>query len=265
MSDKLQFVASFDKLKLVGHQTMQQAIYNRSVALLIILLTLPVLVAAQTVREKLQQQTNYRPRTTAPDEQLIEVARRFKIPMAIEWLDEKPATDQLAGLKFDKGSVLDLIKAIVDRAPQENLIVEDRIVRVFPPSAFNSRLNFLNLRLEDYCVRDECVYGADFEVRLGIDEMLYPEKFKYGYNGGYGGGEETLWINAINICVDNRTIRELLTEIAAQSGKAGWMAHLKPEELKGKQPFWKGLPLNEHGTSPITGHWLFFDLVEHER
>ena len=245
--------------------TMRQAIYNRSVALLIILLNLSVPVAAQTVREKLQQQTNYRPRTTAPDEQLIEVARRFKIPMAIEWLDEKPATDQLAGLKFDKGSVSDLIKAIVDRAPQENLIVEDRIVRVFPPSAFNNQLNFLNLRLEDYCVKDECVYGADFEVRMWIDTMLYPKEFENGSNGGYGGGEETLWINAINICVDNRSIRELLTEIAAQSGKAGWMAHLKPEELKGKQPFWKGLPLNEHGTSPITGHWYFFDLGEHER
>jgi hypothetical protein len=123
----------------------------------------------------------------------------------------------------------------------------------------------LNLRLKDYCVKDESVYGANFEVSMGIDTMLYPEEFKYGSNGGYGGGEETLWLNAINICVDNRSIRELLTEIAAQSGKAGWMAHLKPEELKGKRPFWKGQPLNEHGTSPITGHWFFFDLIEHER
>jgi hypothetical protein len=244
---------------------MRQAIYNRSVALLTIMLTLPVPFAAQTVREKLQQQTNYRPRTTEPDEQLIEVARHFKIPMAIEWLDEKPAMDQLAELKFDKGLVLDLIKAIVKRAPQENLIVEDRIVRVFPPSAFNRRLNFLNLRLKRYCVRDESVYGADFEVRMGIDTMLYPKEFKYGSNGGYGGGEETLWINAINICVHNPSIRQLLTEIAAQSGKAGWMAHLKPEELTGKQPFWKGLPLNEYGTSPVTGHWYFFDLGEHNR
>ena len=245
--------------------TMRQAIYNRSVALLIMLLTLSVPIAAQTVREKLQQQTNYRPRTTAPDEQLIEVARHFKIPMAIEWLDEKPAANQLADLKFDKGSVLDLIKAIVKRAPQESLIVEDRIVRVFPPSAFNKRLNFLNLRLKGYCVKDECVYGADFEVRIGIDTMLYPREFRYGMNGGYGGGEETLWINEINICVDNSSVRELLTQIAAQSGKTGWIAHLKPKELKGKSPFWKGVPLNEHGTSAITGHWHFFALVEDDR
>jgi hypothetical protein len=247
-------------MNIVQIGTMRQAIYNRSVALLIILLTLSVPVAAQTVGEKLQQQTNYRPRTTAPDEQLIEVARHFKIPMAIEWLDEKPAMDQLADLKFDKGSVLDLIKAIVNRTPQENLIVEDRIVRIFPPSAFDSRLNFLNLRLKSYCVRDESVYGANFALRIGIDTMLYPKEFKYGHNGGYGGGEERLWINAINICVDNPSIRELLTEIAAQGGKAGWIAHLKPEELKGKEPFWKGVPLNVFRTSPITGHWYFFDL-----
>jgi len=240
---------------------MQQAIYNRSVTLLIILLTLPVLGAAQTVSEKLQQQTNYRPHTTEPDEQLIEVARRFKIPMAIEWLDEKPVTDQLAGLKFDKGSVLDLIKAIVDRAPQENLIVEDRIVRVFPPSAFDNKLNFLNLRLKHYCVSDESVLGANFYVRLGIDMRLYPEHFKHGYGGGFGGGEELFWVKAINICVDNASIRELLTEIAAQSGQAGWIAQIKPQELKTKEPFWKGVPMNEHGTSPITGHWQFFALV----
>ena len=170
--------------------TRRQAIYNRSIALLTIMFALSFSVAGQTVRERLQQQTDYRPSATEPDEQLIEVARHFKIPMAIEWLDEKPATDQLAGLKFDKGSVFDLIKAIGDRAPQENLIVEDRVVRVFPPSAFDNKLNFLNLRLKTYCVSDESVLGANFDVRLGINMMLYPEQFKHGYGGGFGGGGE---------------------------------------------------------------------------
>jgi hypothetical protein len=242
--------------------TRRQAIYNRSIALLTIMFALSFSVAGQTVRERLQQQTDYRPSATEPCEQLVEVARHFKIPMAIEWLDEKPATDQLAGLKFDKGSVFDLIKAIVDRAPQENLIVEDRIVRLFPPSAFDNKLNFLNLRLKQYCVSDESVLGADFYVRLGINMMLYPEQFKHGYGGGFGGGGELFWVKAILLCVDNASIRELLTEIAAQSGQAGWIAQIKPEELKTKEPFWKGVPMNEHGASPITGHWRFFALVE---
>jgi hypothetical protein len=164
--------------------TSRQAIYNRSVALLTIMFALSFSVAAQTVREKLQQPTDYRPRATAPDEQLIEVARHFKIPMAIEWLDEKTVTGELAELRFDKGSVFDLIRAIVDHAPQENLLVEDRIVRIFPPSAFDYKFNFLNLRLRHYCVSDESVLGANFGVRLGIDMMLYPEEFKHGFTGG---------------------------------------------------------------------------------
>jgi hypothetical protein len=229
------------------------------------MLALSFSVDAQTVREKLEHPTDYRPRATEPDEQLIEVARHFKIPMAIEWLDEKPATGQFAELRFDKGSVLDLIRAIIDRAPQENLIVEDRIVLVFPPSAFSNKLNFLNLRLKNYCVADESVLGANFSVRLGIDMALYPEQFKHGFAGGYGGGEELLWIKGINLSVNKASIRELLTEIAAQSGKAGWVAHLKPDELIGKVTFWKGVPMNEYGTSPITGHWRFFELMEYDR
>lgn len=219
-------------------------------------------IAAQTVRQKLEQQTDYQPRAVKPDEQLIEVARHFQIPMAIEWLDENPQPDESAKLKFVKGPVLDLIKAIMDRAPLQNLIVEDRIVRIFAPSAFSSRLNFLNLKLRAYCVSSESVQGANFALRVNIDEILYPEYFKNGFNGGYGGGEELFWIKAINICLDHRSIRDLLTEIAAQSGKAIWIVNLKPAELNRKEPFWKGVPVNEYGTSPLTGRWVFIPLRE---
>ena len=242
----------------------RRAIFDRSIALLTMWLSISSLVASQTVRERLDQRTDYRPSATRPDEQLVEVARHFQIPMAIEWLNEDGTSDKLPKLKFEGGHVFDLIRAIVDRVPHEKLIVEDRIVRVFPPSALNHKFNFLNLRLKRYCVADESVLGANFAIRVGLDMMLYPEQFKHGFNGGYGGGEQLLWIKAINICVTKVTVRNLLTEIAAQSGKAAWIAHLTPEELNGKKPFWKGMPLNEYGTSPITGHWQFFELIEHD-
>lgn len=245
--------------------TGRQAIYTSSVALLTIVLALSFTVAAQTIREKLTQPTDYRPRATEPDKQLVEVAQHFKIPMAIEWLDQQQAPGKVPELSFDKGSLLDLITAIVDRALQENLIVEDRIVRVFSPSAYNHELSFLNLKMKAFCVADESVLGASYSIKHGIDVMLYPEYFKHGFAGGYGGGERLLWIKDINICVDNATIRDLLTEIAAQSGKTAWIAHITPEELRGKEPFWKGVPMNNYGTSAITGHWQFFALVEYDR
>lgn len=195
-----------------------------------------------------------------PDEQLIEVARRFQIPMAIEWLNQ--ATNKPAKLEFERGAVIDLIKAIVDEAPQQRLVVESRIIRIYAPSAVENRLNFLNLELNGYCVSNETVYGAEFRLRIQIDEKLYPEYFKHGVNGGYGGNGDLMDVKAINLCMGRTSIRDVLTAIAAQSGKAGWIVNLKPEELRGKKPFWRGVPVNEYGTSPLTGRWHFFELRE---
>lgn len=225
---------------------------------LIVILGASFSVSAQTLRDRLNQPTDYRVRAAEPSEQLVEVAKHFKMTIGIEWYDA--GEEKLAESNFTKGTVLDLIKAIVARAPHEQVIVEDRIVRVFPTEVLNHKLNFLNLRLEHYCVSDECVLGANFDIKIGIDRMLYPEKFKHGYGGGYGGGEWLLWIKSINICVENATLRELFNEIVSQSGQAGWMARIKPDELQGQKPFWIGVPMNEHGTSPITGHWWFFEL-----
>jgi len=219
-------------------------------------------VAAQNLQDKLQQPTNYQPRATNPEAQLIKVAQHFQIPIAIEWIDAEPKADSMPPLKFTKGSVLELLMAIVARTPSQRLIVEDRIVRVFAPAEFYNRLNFLNFDIARYCVTSESLLGADFVLRLEIDQKLYPDKFKNGFGGGYGGGEKDFWIREINICINHTTVRDVLNEITAQSGKAGWSAILKPDELHARQPFWKGVPLNEYGTSPLTGRWHFFVLRE---
>src|SRR5205823_1240886 len=110
-----------------------------------------------------------------PEEQLMEVARHFQIPMAIEWLDQPATEGPSPRIKFERGSVLDLIKAIVDQAPQQKVLVEDRFVRIFAPSVLDSRLNFLNMKLKGYCISRESVLGADFELRIALDEMFYPK------------------------------------------------------------------------------------------
>jgi len=219
-------------------------------------------VTAHTLQEKLHQLTEYQPPATSPEEQLVNVARHFQIPIGIEWVERDTKADPPAPLNFTKGSVLELLTAIVDRGPKQALIVEDRIVCVFAPAEFHNPLNFLNFDIERYCVTSEPLLGAEFVLRLEIDQRLYPDKFKNGFAGGYGGGEKDFWIKEINICINHTNIRDVLTEIAAQSGKAGWLATLKPDELHARQPFWKGVPLNEYGTSPLTGRWHFFVVRE---
>jgi hypothetical protein len=219
-------------------------------------------IYAQTIKERLERQTDFVPQKSSPAEQLIEVARRFKIPMAIEWLEQtrEQSNPQLA---LKGRSVHDLIEAIVRQSPEHQLLIEDRILYVHPPAVVSHPFNFLNLRIPNYSVKDESLFGAEAALRTSINMKLYPELYKNGYGGGYGGGyPHAFWQKNITFSGRDLTIREILTGIAEESGIAFWIVRLKPEEFIGDQPKWIGVPRNKSGHSPINSRWQFLPLNE---
>jgi hypothetical protein len=227
----------------------------------VLLLCFGVNVSASSLRDQLKQQTVYLPSKGRVSEQLIEVARYFHIPMAIEWLQEanEPVASQIPS---EKRSVLELINAIVRQSPQHQILIQDRIVYVFPPVAVSSRLNFLNLRIGHYEVSTESVFGATAWLSTCINMMLYPELYKNGYGGGYGGGyPQIFWKRNVTISGDQLTIREILNQIAIESGNALWLVELSPDELRADKPKWEGVPINEYGQSPLAGRWHFISIV----
>lgn len=100
--------------------------------------------ASKALEEKLHQHIGFSPSSTSPVQELIEVARTFKVPMAIEWLKEENDSSNVS-LQFAGGSVLELINAIVGQASGHEVTVDQSIVHVFSPQALNSPLNFLNM------------------------------------------------------------------------------------------------------------------------
>lgn len=163
----------------------QRYIFNLS---LIIVFTFSLTnIYAQTLKVRLEQQTEFIPQNSSPAEQLIEVSRRFNIPIAIEWLEQTNEQSKPTFV-FKRGSVLDLIKAIIQQSPEHQLIVEGQILYIYPSAVVSHRFNFLNQRIEDYGVKDESLFGAEAALRTQINMMLYPELYRNGYVGGYGGG-----------------------------------------------------------------------------
>lgn len=219
--------------------------------------------SAATLPEKLEQHTDYVPAGNTVRDQLIDVAQRFHIPIAIEWLKGENETPP-PKLPSDERTLRELIKAIVDQSPRHHLLIHDRLVYVFPPAAVNSNLNFLNLRIAAYQITDESILGADNELQLCINANLYPHLYDGGYNGGYGGPPGLLWKKNISLSLHHRTIREILDEVVIESGLALWIVELTPEELKGEKPKWIGIPLDEHGQSPLGGRWNFLLIVPEE-
>lgn len=216
----------------------------------------------ETVTEKLGQQTDFQPRTRTPVEQLVEVAQKFKIPMAIEWL-EQPGQEFPIILNFKKGTVLNLLEAIVRRSPEHHLEVKDQAVYVSPPALVEHQFNFLNLRISHYQVTNESLLGAEDMLRHSINALLYPDLYKHGFGGGYGSApDDPFWEPNVTVSGVNLTIREILTRIASANKNALWLVRLSEDEFKGSKPRWAGVPIDEYGHSPLNTRWKFIPLDE---
>lgn len=189
-------------------------IFHGAIIPLLMVLVLSSVVYAQTLKERLEQETDFTPSPAAPAEQLIQIAQQFQIPMAIEWVEPehrpaKPVTE------FSKGSVMEIIAAIVNHTPDHQLVVEDQMLYVFSPVVASHPFNFLNLCIESFNVQDESLFGAQAALRTSINMMLYPDLYRCGHNGGYGGGHpHSFWERNITFSGRNLTIREILTRIA---------------------------------------------------
>jgi hypothetical protein len=204
--------------------------------------------------------------SSSPFERLVEVAKRFKIPMGIERVDEDGKDSSLehaadSEQRSRDRSALSLIEEILKQMPGYQASVADGIVLIARPDIMNSDRNFLNLRIPHYEVSGENVYGAEFQLRIAIARTLEPEKYARGYNGGYGHPPGTVFgINNISIKVDNATVREIMSEIIRQNGHGIWTVHLAPANTKPEAAYfaqddwptpgfqWRFIPLDEDQT-----------------
>src|SRR4051794_2611997 len=66
-------------------------------------------VQAASLEEKLEAMTDYVPKATAPVDQLVEVAQRFKIPLAVEWVERAISHTPGKALRAQPRSVRELI------------------------------------------------------------------------------------------------------------------------------------------------------------
>ena len=108
-------------------------------------------------------------------------------------------------------------------------------------------------------IKDSSVYDAEFELRLGIDMELHPEKYTGGWNGGHGSpADNVLGIPNISFSGRNIAIRDVLDRIVKANGNSLWLVRLTTTALNPRVPFsrtykdddaivriWQIIPLKE--------------------
>jgi hypothetical protein len=216
----------------------------------------------ESLEEKLGTVTDYVPKATAPVDQLVEVARRFKIPMGIEWVERTATVAPEKMPSSGKRTVRELIEQIANASPEHRIEVDNGLVHIYSPTEAMHPFNFLNIRLEDYYVKHGDLFAAENQLRWAIRFTLEPEKYVNGYNGGYGHGANHIFqIPKMTLSVSDVTIREVLNRIALAQGNALWVTTIKSEELEGDEPCWRRNRV-DCGDLPVTSAWHFLPLAE---
>jgi hypothetical protein len=217
---------------------------------------------AQSLEEKLGTVTDYVPKAIAPVNQLVEVARRFKIPMGIEWVDRVGTVTPDKTPPSGKRSLRELIEEIASVSPECRVEVDDGLVRIYSPNESVHPFNFLNIRLKSYVVKEGDLFAAEDQLRWAIRFTLEPEKYRNGYGGGYGHGANHIFqIPKFTLSGSDVTIREVLNRIALAQGNALWVATIKSEDLEGEEPCWRRNGV-DGGDFPVTSAWQFLPLAE---
>jgi hypothetical protein len=190
---------------------------------------------AQSFDQRLQQRVKFKPKSNAPLDQLIEVAKTFQVAMGIEWSESPKCNTSPAGFRT-QDTVLELLNAIVRRCPSQRLTVEMGIVHVYSRFARHPH-NVLNLRLSDFQVRHSSVFDAEFQLRLAIEIQLHPERFTGGYNIAHGSPVGQVF-SVPNVSFSGRDVRvrDALDGIVKSSGNALWLARLSTASVNQRVP-----------------------------
>lgn len=216
----------------------------------------------ESVAEKLATMTDYVPKGIAPVDQLVEVARRFKIPMGIEWVERAGTATPAKAPPSGERSVRELIEEITSVSPDHRIEVDDGLVHIYSPDEAMHPFNFLNIRLNSYSVKDGDLFAAEDQLRWAIRFTLEPEKYLNGYGGGYGyGANHVFQIRKFTLSGSDLTIREVLNQIALTQGNALWIATTKSTDLERDEPFWRRKGI-DGGQLPVTSRWRFLPLAE---
>jgi hypothetical protein len=217
-------------------------------------------IAASSIEEKLKVETDFLPAASRPVDQLVEIARRFKIPMAIEWVETADNTESSNDLQAANRTVKSLIHLVIGSGYVAR--IQNGLLHIYSPAVASHPFNFLNIRLNYFDVNHGDLFEAVDRLRWGIRFTLEPEDSRDCYLSSYGhGANDVFEIPKFSIHASNLTVRQALNRIAKAQGNALWLARIKKSHLNRNKPYWKTNGA-DGGEFPITAGWNFLPLSD---
>jgi len=217
------------------------------VSLFVALLIVNGITHGQSIDSKLAKQVDFIPQNSSVLEQLTEIAQHYQIPMGIEWI-EVPKVEKSQIEKRENMTVENLIKSVLSQSQGYKMKKKNGLVHIYPSFYVKDEKNILNLRLAHYQIDNANLYDASLRLRLETLKKLNPERYKGGWNGGYGYGtprSDGFDISNITLSIRNSTVREILNNLIKLNGNALWIMRFESlgDVNEATLPKWAFIPI----------------------
>jgi hypothetical protein len=182
---------------------------------------------------------------------LLEVAREYKIPMGIEWVRQASATHRVS-LSGKDGTVLEIIRAILEFQPGYQMEERNGLVHVFAPRLLPDPQNFLYLKVGEFDVRDEAVEVAARQLQDLVRASVCPPKPVEGakMEGGVGHSQGVeAGQPALTLKLHDVRVEDALDALSLASGRNVWVVtfadgqHLTPTGFRRTLSLWNDYPI----------------------
>jgi hypothetical protein len=213
---------------------------------------------AQTVEARLSQRVeSFDSESSTTEGQLLDLARRFQIPIGLELIAS--AGNTVKAVHLANSTVLEALRTILKQSTAYDFDVTDGVVNIFLSSLVGDAKNFLNLRLSKFEIKNLNLIGARYYLKLAILQELHP---KMNYGGGYGGVKlnSDLDIVKINLSTENLTVRQILNRLILAEGNAGWIVRLNPQVKMPDEILYAQLTSPEDSSVAPDFYWEFISL-----
>lgn len=173
-------------------------------------------------------------------ELLLGLAYKYRLPMAIEYVDQEASTRPLT-VVLRGTTVGQALASIVANMPGYALSVSEGLVDVYSPRAREDPSNELNLVVKNYSVDGVDTVQASADLSCAMGREMHPPR------GCFVSIARGQW-GPLKITVNIREARvyQILNRIVAQNGSALWTVLQPPDRMTSRgQSLWQVCPLED--------------------
>ncbi len=152
----------------------------------------------------------------------VQIAYRYKLPMAIEYLDRNALRKSLR-LNMKDQTVRQVVSAIIGSVPGYQVDFLQGLIDVYSPLARSDSANPLNMMIRKYAAEGLDTHFASAQVLCAMGRQIDPHS---ACGGSVAGGQ---WGSLkITLHLENKRVYEILNAIVAKNGRAIWTPLAQP-------------------------------------